>query len=159
MQNIPIRDEEGRELRKIFVARGGNVFIDADYSQIELRLLAHFSGCKELIAAYKEGKDIHSTTASQVFGVPFEGVTSKMRRAAKAVNFGIIYGISDFGLARNLNVSNATAKEYIEKYFATYSSVKDYMNENVKFAKKHGYICTLTGRKRIIPEINSANYN
>ena len=159
LQNIPIRDEEGRELRKIFVARGGNVFIDADYSQIELRLLAHFSGCKELIAAYKEGKDIHSTTASQVFGVPFEGVTSKMRRAAKAVNFGIIYGISDFGLARNLNVSNATAKEYIEKYFATYSSVKDYMNENVKFAKKHGYICTLTGRKRIIPEINSANYN
>lgn len=159
LQNIPIRDDEGKELRKIFVAREGNVFIDADYSQIELRLLAHFSGCKELIAAYNEGKDIHSTTASQVFGVPFEEVTPKMRRAAKAVNFGIIYGISDFGLARNLNVSNATAKEYIEKYFATYSSVKDYMNENVEFAKKHGYICTLTGRKRIIPEINSANYN
>lgn len=159
LQNIPIRDDEGRELRKIFVARDGNIFIDADYSQIELRLLAHFSGCKELIEAYNEGKDIHSTTASQVFGVPFEEVTSKMRRAAKAVNFGIIYGISDFGLARNLNVSNATAKEYIEKYFATYSSVKDYMNANVEFAKKHGYICTLTGRKRVIPEINSANYN
>lgn len=159
LQNIPVRDDEGKELRKIFVAREGNVFIDADYSQIELRLLAHFSGCKELIAAYNEGKDIHSTTASQVFGVPFEEVTPKMRRAAKAVNFGIIYGISDFGLARNLNVSNATAKEYIEKYFATYSSVKDYMNENVEFAKKHGYICTLTGRKRVIPEINSANYN
>ncbi len=159
LQNIPIRDDEGKELRKIFVARDGNVFIDADYSQIELRLLAHFSGCKELIEAYNEGKDIHSTTASQVFGVPFDEVTPKMRRAAKAVNFGIIYGISDFGLARNLNVSNATAKEYIEKYFATYSSVKDYMNANVEFAKKHGYICTLTGRKRVIPEINSANYN
>ncbi|MDE6667308.1 MAG: DNA polymerase I [Clostridia bacterium] len=159
LQNIPIRDDEGRELRKIFVARDGNLFIDADYSQIELRLLAHFSGCKELIEAYNEGKDIHSTTASQVFGVPFEEVTPKMRRAAKAVNFGIIYGISDFGLARNLNVSNATAKEYIEKYFATYSSVKDYMNANVEFAKQHGYICTLTGRKRVIPEINSPNYN
>ncbi len=159
LQNIPIRDDEGKELRKIFVAREGNVFVDADYSQIELRLLAHFSGCKELIEAYNEGKDIHSTTAAQVFGVPFEEVTPKMRRAAKAVNFGIIYGISDFGLARNLNVSTATAKEYIEKYFATYSSVKDYMNANVEFAKKYGYICTLTGRKRVIPEINSANYN
>ncbi len=159
LQNIPIRDDEGKELRKIFVAREGNVFVDADYSQIELRLLAHFSGCKELIDAYNSGKDIHSATAAQVFGVPFEEVTQKMRRAAKAVNFGIIYGISDFGLARNLNVSTATAKEYIEKYFATYSSVKDYMNENVEFAKKHGYICTLTGRKRVIPEINSANYN
>ncbi|MDE7082774.1 MAG: DNA polymerase I [Clostridia bacterium] len=159
LQNIPIRDDEGKELRKIFVAREGNVFIDADYSQIELRLLAHFSGCKELIDAYNEGKDIHSTTASQVFDVPFEEVTAKMRRAAKAVNFGIIYGISDFGLARNLGVSNATAKEYIEKYFATYSSVKEYMNSNVEFAKKHGYISTLTGRKRVIPEINSANYN
>lgn len=159
LQNIPIRDDEGRELRKIFIAREGNVFIDADYSQIELRLLAHFSGCKELIEAYNSGKDIHSTTAAQVFGVPFEEVTPKMRRAAKAVNFGIIYGISDFGLARNLGVSNATAKEYIEKYFATYSSVKEYMNENVKFAKENGYICTLTGRKRVIPELKSPNYN
>ncbi|MBD5583807.1 MAG: DNA polymerase I [Clostridia bacterium] len=159
LQNIPIRDEEGKELRRIFVAREGNVFIDADYSQIELRLLAHFSGCKELIEAYNQGKDIHATTASQVFGVPFEEVTPKMRRSAKAVNFGIIYGISDFGLAKNLNISNSTAKEYIEKYFATYSSVKEYMDKNVEFAKEHGYICTLTGRKRVIPEIKSANYN
>lgn len=159
LQNIPIRDDEGKVLRKIFVAREGNVFIDADYSQIELRLLAHFSGCKELIDAYKEGKDIHATTASQVFGVPFDEVTAKMRREAKAVNFGIIYGISDFGLARNLNISTATAKAYIEKYFATYSSVKDYMNANVEFAKANGYVSTLTGRKRVIPEIKSPNYN
>ena len=112
-----------------------------------------------MIAAYNEGKDIHSVTASQVFGVPFEDVTPKMRRSAKAVNFGIIYGISDFGLAKNLNISTATAKEYIEKYFSTYSSVKEYMNGNVDFAKEHGYVCTLTGRKRVIPEIKSSNYN
>ena len=159
LQNIPIRDDEGKVLRKIFVAREGNVFIDADYSQIELRLLAHFSGCKELIDAYKEEKDVHATTAAQVFGVSFEEVTSKMRREAKAVNFGIIYGISDFGLARNLNISTAKAKAYIEKYFETYSSIKDYMNKNVEFAKANGYVSTLTGRKRVIPEIKSPNYN
>lgn len=159
LQNIPIRDEEGKEIRKIFVPCEGNVFIDADYSQIELRLLAHFSDCKELIEAYNADKDIHSLTASQVFGVPIEEVTPKMRREAKAVNFGIIYGLSDFGLSRNLNIPLATAKEYIEKYFATYSKVKDYMSANVAFAKEHGYISTLTGRKRVIPEIKSANYN
>lgn len=159
LQNIPIRESEGRELRKIFVPRDGNVFIDADYSQIELRLLAHFSGCKELIEAYRTGEDIHSVTASQVFGVKLNDVTDKMRRAAKAVNFGIIYGISDFGLSRNLNISIATAREYIEKYFATYSAVKEYMNENVEFAKAHAYVTTLTGRKRNIPEIKSSNYN
>lgn len=159
LQNIPIRENEGRELRKIFVPRNGNVFIDADYSQIELRLLAHFSGCKELIEAYKNNKDIHSVTASQVFGVQLEKVTDKMRRAAKAVNFGIIYGISDFGLSQNLNISVSTAHEYIEKYFASYSAVKEYMNENVAFAKANGYVSTLTGRKRNIPEINSPNFN
>lgn len=159
LQNIPIREDEGRELRKIFVARDGNVFIDADYSQIELRLLAHFSGCKELIEAYNNGTDIHAVTASQVFGVPLEEVTAKMRREAKAVNFGIIYGISDFGLSKNLNISVATAKQYIERYFETYSAVKDYMAANVEYAKKHGYVTTLTGRKRVIPEINSSNYN
>lgn len=159
LQNIPIRENEGRELRKIFVPREGNVFIDADYSQIELRLLAHFSGCKELIEAYKNNDDIHSVTAAQVFGVKLNEVTDKMRRAAKAVNFGIIYGISDFGLSRNLNISVATAREYIERYFATYSAVKEYMNANVAFAKTNGYVSTLTGRKRNIPEINSSNYN
>lgn len=159
LQNIPIRENEGRELRKAFVPREGNVFIDADYSQIELRLLAHFSGCKELIQAYNDGIDIHAVTASQVFGVPLENVTDKMRREAKAVNFGIIYGISDFGLSKNLDILLATAREYIEKYFATYSAVKEYMNSNVEFARKHGYVSTLTGRKRVIPEINSPNYN
>lgn len=159
LQNIPIRESEGRELRKIFIPREGNVFIDADYSQIELRLLAHFSGCKELIEAYKNNEDIHAVTASQVFGVKTEEVTDKMRRAAKAVNFGIIYGISDFGLSQNLNISVATARQYIEKYFASYSAVKEYMNGNVEFAKANGYVSTLTGRKRYIPEINSSNYN
>ncbi len=159
LQNIPVREEEGKELRKIFVPRDGNVFIDADYSQIELRLLAHFSGCKELVEAYNLGVDIHTTTASQVFGVAPENVTAKMRRAAKAVNFGIIYGISEFGLAKNLNIDVATARDYIDKYFKTYSAVKEYMNENVEFAKQHGYVSTLTGRKRFIPEIKSANFN
>ena len=159
LQNIPIRADEGRELRKLFIARDGNVFIDADYSQIELRLLAHYSNCKELIEAYRTGTDIHSVTASQVFGVPLGEVTDKMRREAKAVNFGIIYGISDFGLSRNLNIPTATARDYIAKYFATYSSVKDYMNQNVAFARENGYVSTLTGRKRVIPEINSSNYN
>ncbi len=159
LQNIPIREEEGKELRKMFVPRDGNVFIDADYSQIELRLLAHFSGCKELIEAYNKGVDIHTVTASQVFGVAMDEVTQKMRREAKAVNFGIIYGISDFGLAHNLGIPLSTAREYIEKYFKTYSAVKEYMNANVEFAEKNGYISTLTGRKRVIPEIKSSNFN
>ena len=158
LQNIPIRENEGKELRKIFVPRQGNIFIDADYSQIELRLLAHFSGCKELIEAYNHNKDIHAVTASQVFGVSLDDVTEKMRRAAKAVNFGIIYGISEFGLAKNLNISVSTAREYIEKYFATYSEVKEYMNKNVAFAKENGYVSTLTGRKRFIPEVKSSNF-
>lgn len=159
LQNIPIREEEGRELRKMFVPKEGNVFIDADYSQIELRLLAHFSRCAELIEAYKTGQDIHALTASQVFDVELENVTPQMRRAAKAVNFGIIYGISDYGLAKNLNIPAKTAKEYIEKYFARYSSVKNYMESNVEFAREHGYVATLTGRKRVILEIKSPNYN
>lgn len=158
LQNIPIRENEGKELRKIFVPRQGNNFIDADYSQIELRLLAHFSGCKELIEAYNHNKDIHAVTASQVFGVSLDDVTEKMRRTAKAVNFGIIYGISEFGLAKNLNISVSTAREYIEKYFATYSEVKEYMNKNVAFAKENGYVSTLTGRKRFIPEVKSSNF-
>lgn len=159
LQNIPIREEEGRELRKLFVPRKGNVFIDADYSQIELRLLAHFSGCKELIEAYNDGMDIHAVTASQVFGVPLADVTHKMRSEAKAVNFGIIYGISDFGLAKNLNIPVKTARDYIDSYFKTYSTVKDYMQSNVEFARSNGYVATLTGRKRYIREINSSNYN
>ncbi len=159
LQNIPVRREEGRELRKLFIPREGNVFVDADYSQIELRLLAHFSGCKPLQQAYREGKDIHATTASQVFGVPLGEVTPLMRRKAKAVNFGIIYGISAFGLAKDIGISNAEAQAYIEKYFATYSDVKQYMDENVRFAKENGYVTTVLGRRRYIPEIKSTNYN
>ena len=159
LQNIPVRTDEGRELRKLFMASAGNVLIDADYSQIELRLLAHFSGCKELIEAYCEGKDIHSITASQVFNVPLEEVTSSVRRAAKAVNFGIIYGISAFGLSNDLNISAKRAKEYIDKYFETYSDVKEYMNGNVATATETGYVTTLLGRRRIINEIKSSNYN
>jgi DNA polymerase-1 len=159
LQNIPIREDEGRELRRMFIPRDGNVFIDADYSQIELRLLAHFSQCKELLDAYNNGVDIHSVTASQVFGVPINEVTPTMRRNAKAVNFGIIYGISEFGLSKNLNIPVSTAREYIAKYFASYSAVKDYMNSNVEFARENGYVRTLTGRKRVIPEIKSSNYN
>lgn len=160
LQNIPIRDEEGRELRKLFVARSEDrILIDADYSQIELRLLAHFSGCKELIEAYREGRDIHALTASQVFEVPLSQVTPEQRRDAKAVNFGIIYGISEFGLASNLNISNKRAGDYIKKYFETYSDVKKYMDSNVAFAREHGYVTTLLGRKRVIPEIKSSNFN
>lgn len=159
LQNIPIRDEEGKEIRKVFVPREGNVFIDADYSQIELRLLAHFSGCKELIAAYEADEDVHAVTASQVFGVPLSDVTPKMRREAKAVNFGIIYGISEFGLSKNIGIDVKTAKEYISKYFEHYTAVKEYMESNVDFARKHGYVATLTGRKRYIKELNSSNYN
>ncbi|MGN0805922.1 MAG: DNA polymerase I, partial [Candidatus Coproplasma sp.] len=159
LQNIPVREEEGRELRKLFVPREGNVLIDADYSQIELRLLAHFSCCKELIEAYAANEDVHAVTASQVFGVDLKEVTPKMRRQAKAVNFGIIYGISEFGLAKNIGVDVKTAREYIATYFKRYSAVKEYMEANVEFAKKHGYVATLTGRKRYIKEINSSNYN
>ena len=159
LQNIPVRDDEGKLLRKLFISRfdGGNI-ISADYNQIELRLLAHYSGDEKLVNAYKENKDIHTLTASQVFGVPESEVTPIQRRSAKAVNFGIIYGISDFGLSQNANLSRKEAKLYIEKYFATYPSVKEYMDSNVKFARENGYIKTIMGRIRRIPEINSNVY-
>ncbi|MBO6262771.1 MAG: DNA polymerase I, partial [Clostridia bacterium] len=160
LQNIPVREAEGKEIRKLFISSfDGGKIVGADYSQIELRLLAHFSGCEPLIDAYNTGKDIHSLTASQVFGVPLNMVNSEMRRSAKAVNFGIIYGISDFGLAKQLKISPKRAGEYIKKYFEMYPSVKEYMDDNVKFAKEHGYVCTLLGRRRYIREINAANYN
>ncbi len=160
LQNIPVRDDEGRELRKLFIPRASDrVLIDADYSQIELRLLAHFSSSKILIDAYNNGEDIHSLTASQVFGVPLNEVTSSMRRNAKAVNFGIIYGISEYGLAKNLKISPKQAKEYISKYFEMYPSVKEYMQSNVEFARKNGYVSTLLNRRRYIKEINSPNFN
>ncbi len=159
LQNIPIRTEEGRELRKLFTASEGNVLIDADYSQIELRLLAHFSGCQGLIDAYCEGRDVHASTASQVFNVPLDEVTPQMRYDAKAVNFGIIYGISSFGLSNDLNISAKKAKEYIDKYFERYPEVKAYMNANVEKANEAGYVETLLGRRRMINELRSSNYN
>ena len=159
LQNIPVRNDEGKEFRKLFVASEGNVLLDADYSQIELRLLAHFSGCKELIEAYNLGKDIHSITASQVFGVPLEEVSAQMRRNAKAVNFGIIYGISAFGLAKDLGISAKRAQEYIDRYFESYSTVKEYMTKNILTAKENGYTVTLLGRRRIINELKSSNFN
>lgn len=159
LQNIPIRTEEGRGLRKLFKASEGNVLIDADYSQIELRLLAHFSGCKELVKAYCEGADIHTLTASQVFETPLEEVSSAQRREAKAVNFGIIYGISAFGLSKDLGITSKKAQEYIDKYFESYSDVKGYMQKNVQTAKEKGYVETLLGRRRVINELRSSNYN
>ncbi len=159
LQNIPIRTEEGRELRKLFTAREGNVLIDADYSQIELRLAAHFSNCQALISAYCNEEDIHALTASQVFGVPLDEVTSDLRRSAKAVNFGIIYGISAFGLASDLGISTKRAQQYIDKYFENYPEVKNYMNGNVEKATREGYVETLLGRRRSMNEVRSSNYN
>jgi len=159
LQNIPVRTEEGKALRKLFTANEGNVFIDADYSQIELRLLAHFSQSEQLVKAYCEEQDIHALTASQVFNTPIEKVTESMRRDAKAVNFGIIYGISAFGLSNDLGITSKKAQEYIDKYFQGYSGVKEYMQQNVENAKKDGYIKTLLGRRRVMNELRSSNYN
>lgn len=159
LQNIPVRDEEGKVLRKMFVpSTPDGYLVDADYSQIELRLLAEFSEDQKLVEAYKHGQDIHAQTASEVFGVPFQEVTPLMRRNAKAVNFGIIYGISDFGLAQNIGCTRKEAKAYIERYFERYPGVKEYMNKNVEFAKKNGYISTMFGRIRKINELKSPNY-
>ncbi len=160
LQNIPVRDDEGREIRKFFIPRAADrVLVSADYSQIELRLLAHYSGCEQLIKAFCNEEDVHALTASQVFGVPVSEVTPAQRRSAKAVNFGIIYGISEYGLAKNLKIPVKVAAEYISKYFETYPKVKEYMNANVEFAKAHGYVTTAFNRRRVIPEISSTNYN
>ena len=159
MQNIPVRTQQGREIRKAFVASEGNVLVDADYSQIELRLLAHISGDEGMIAAFNSGKDIHRTTASEVFRVPFAEVTSEQRSAAKAVNFGIVYGISDFGLARNLDIPVKRAGEYIKLYFDRYPGVKSYLEKSVEDAKHLGYAITMFERRRALPELKSSNYN
>ncbi len=159
LQNIPVRTDEGKELRKLFIAREGDVLVDADYSQIELRLLAHFSECKVLVEAYRENEDIHAATASHIFARPLGEVTPAMRRRAKTINFGIIYGMSAFGLSKDLGCSSTEAQEYITKYFATHPEVKEYMDENVRKAKENGYVTTILGRKRFIPEIYSPNYN
>ena len=159
LQNIPIRTDEGRELRKLFIAREGNILIDADYSQIELRLLAHFSQCRVLMEAYRQNEDVHAATASHIFSVPLKEVTPAMRRRAKTINFGIIYGMSAFGLSKDLGCSTSEAQSYISKYFATHPEVKEYMDENVRKAKVDGYVTTILGRKRYIPEIYSPNFN
>ena len=160
LQNIPVRDDLGRELRKFFVpSTPDGEIIGADYSQIELRLLASFSECKPLIDAFRDGVDVHTATASKVFGVPEKDVTSQMRSSAKAVNFGIIYGISEYGLAKNIKTSAQQAREYINTYFEQYPEVKAYMQKNVDFAKKTGYATTILGRRRYIRELNSPNFN
>ena len=159
LQNIPIRTELGRELRKVFIAREGYVLLDADYSQVELRVLANMSGDKTMIKAFNSGVDIHAVTASQVFNVPIDEVTKQMRGEAKAVNFGIVYGISDYGLATNIKTSRKKAKEYIEKYFETYPKIKEYMDNSISSCKEKGYVETLWGRRRYVPEIKSNNYN
>ena len=159
VQNIPVRTELGAQLRNMFVAGKGCTLVDADYSQIELRLLAHIAGDEKMLAAFKSEADIHTATAAQVFGVAPEEVTHEMRRRAKAVNFGIVYGISDFSLSQDIGVTRAEAKEYMERYFATYSGVRAYMADIVEQAKKDGYVCTLMGRRRWLPELKSSNFN
>lgn len=158
LQNIPMRMELGRRIRKVFVPREGCVLIDADYSQIELRVLAHMSGDEQLIEAYRMDEDIHRITASKVFHTPFEEVTDLQRRNAKAVNFGIVYGISSFGLSQDLSITPKEAAKYIEQYFETYPKVKEFLNKLVADAKEHGYVTTMFGRRRPIPELSSSNF-
>lgn len=158
LQNIPIRMELGRLIRKVFLPKEGCVFVDADYSQIELRVLAHMSGDESLIQAYREAKDIHRATASQVFHIPFEEVTDLQRRNAKAVNFGIVYGISSFGLSQDLSISKKEAADYIERYFETYPKIKAFLDSLVEEAKEKGYSVTLYGRRRPVPELSSSNF-
>lgn len=158
LQNIPMRMELGRRIRKVFVPKEGYCFTDADYSQIELRILAHMSGDEQLINAYKMHADIHRITASQVFHIPFDEVTDLQRRNAKAVNFGIVYGISSFGLSQDLSITKKEAAEYIEQYFATYPGVKNFLDTTVLGAKEKGYVTTLFGRRRPVPELSSSNF-
>ena len=158
LQNIPVRMELGRLIRKVFIPEDGFVFVDADYSQIELRILAHCSGDDMLINAYRQAQDIHRITASQVFHVPFDEVTDLQRRNAKAVNFGIVYGISSFGLSQDLSISRKEAAEYIDQYFLTYPGIKTFLDNTVASAREHGYVETLFGRRRPMPELKSSNY-
>lgn len=158
LQNIPVRTELGRMIRKVFVPEEGYVFVDADYSQIELRVLAHCSGDAHLIEAYREARDIHRITASQVFHVPFADVTDQQRRNAKAVNFGIVYGISSFGLSQDLSITRKEAAKYIDDYFQTYPGIKTFLDQAVQHAKDQGYAVTLFGRRRPVPELSSSNF-
>ncbi len=158
LQNIPIRSEKGKEIRKAFIPRNDSyVLLAADYSQIELRIIAHLSKDKAMIDAFKEGHDIHTATAAKVYSVEYQEVTKDMRRNAKTVNFGIVYGISAFGLSERLGIPRHEAAEIINNYFEKYPDVKKYMNDTIEFAKDHGYVETIMGRRRYLKDINSAN--
>ena len=159
LQNIPVKGRDAKKIKSAFVAGDGAVLLSCDYSQIELRLLAHFSGDEKLIEAFRRGDDIHTQTASKVFGVPPEAVSPELRKSAKAVNFGIVYGISDFGLSQNLSIPRYMAKSYIDAYFDNYKTVKEYLDGNVKFAKENGYVSTLLKRRRYLTDINAKNFN
>ena len=155
LQNIPVRSEEGRRIREAFVAEEGKVIVSLDYSQIELRILAHIAGIDALKQAFREGLDIHAMTASEMFDVPLDEMTPEIRRQAKAINFGVIYGISGFGLARNLRIPRGEAQGFIDRYFERFPGIRAYMDDTVAFAKEHGYVQTLFGRKINTPEINA----
>ncbi|HEX7374318.1 MAG TPA: DNA polymerase, partial [Steroidobacteraceae bacterium] len=157
LQNIPIRTEEGRRIRQAFVAPEGHRIVAADYSQIELRIMAHLSGDASLLRAFAEDRDIHQATAAEVFGTPADKVTSDQRRAAKAINFGLIYGMSAFGLARQLGIERAAAQTYVDLYFHRYPGVKRYMDETRAMAREQGYVETVFGRRLYLPEIRSPN--
>lgn len=157
LQNIPIRDERGREMRKVFIPDEGSLFVSSDYSQIELRIMAHLSGDRNMVEAFAKGQDIHAATAAKIFKIPLEEVTVDMRRKAKTANFGIIYGISPFGLSERLNIPRGEAKELIDEYFVTFPGVKHYMDNSILQAREKGYVETLFGRKRFLPDINSRN--
>ncbi|MDR2815280.1 MAG: DNA polymerase I, partial [Proteiniphilum sp.] len=157
LQNIPIRDERGKEMRKVFIPDQGCLFLSSDYSQIELRIMAHLSGDKNMTEAFDKGQDIHAATAARIYKIPLGEVTGDMRRKAKTANFGIIYGITPFGLSERLGISRAEAKELIDGYFATFPQVKQYMDESISHARKKGFVETFLGRKRYLADINSRN--
>jgi DNA polymerase-1 len=157
LQNIPIRDDNGKEIRKAFIPDEEELFFSADYSQIELRIMAHLSKDENMIKAFLSGEDIHAATASKIFGLPISEVTSDMRRKAKTANFGIIYGISAFGLSERLNISRTEAKALIDGYFASFPAVKEYMEKSIAVAREKGYVETITGRRRVLQDINSNN--
>ncbi|RLG11624.1 DNA polymerase I, partial [Candidatus Pacearchaeota archaeon] len=157
LQNIPIKGEEGLEIRRIFIAENGHLLCSVDYSQIELRILAHFSEDENLINAFKRGEDIHNFTACEVFGVTPDKVTPEMRRVSKIINFGIAYGMSPYGLSKELKISVREAETFIRRYFQRYPKIKEYIDKTIKFAQENGYVKTLSGRKRYVPEIFSKN--
>jgi len=159
LQNIPIRSEDGKEIRKTFIAEKGFTLISADYNQIEMRILADLADVKELKKAFKNNEDIHSLTASQVFNIDIKKVDQDMRRKAKAINFGIIYGISQYGLAKQIMVSNNEAKEFLNSYFLKFPEIKDYMESTIKFCRKSGHVNNIFGRRSHITGINDKNYN